>query len=206
MALIALATEDELSEEIGQRLAEDAGLEVGQRLRRDGSGYLRSRVANFCEMARFQPVVVIADLDRAPCPATLVAEWFRARQRSADLLVRIAVREIESWLLADRQAMGELLGRGVRALPTTPDRLGDPKATLMRLASRAPRGVRQDLLVTRGAIASQGLGYSSRLCAVVRTTWDPGRAALQSPSLRRTRQRLEELSQRLARRADRGTM
>lgn len=197
MASISLATEDELSEAVGLRLAIDAGLDVDQCFRRGGSGYLRIQIAKFCEIARIRPVVVMTDLDRARCPATLIETWLNGRRRPANLLVRIAVREVESWLLADHKTMRGMLSGDRIALPQAPDSLPDPKASLLRLACRAPRAVREDLLPARGAIASQGLGYNNRLCGLVRSDWDPERASVLSPSLRRTRQRLAELAQRL---------
>lgn len=197
MASISLATEDELSEAVGLRLAIDAGLAVHQCFRRDGNGYLKVQIGKFCEIARFQPVVVMTDLDRARCPATLIETWLSGRRRPANLLVRIAVREVESWLLADHKAIRGLLAVERFALPQEPDSLPDPKALLLRFASRAPRAVREDLLSVRGAIASQGLGYNNRLCDMVRSDWDPERASVHSPSLRRTRQRLADLAQRL---------
>lgn len=41
MRTVVLATEDELSEEVGERLLRDAGLLVGIRSRRNGNGYLK---------------------------------------------------------------------------------------------------------------------------------------------------------------------
>ncbi len=198
MASIALATEDALSEEIGQRLVTDAGLNVVQRLRGGGRGYLQKRMANFSEMARRLPVLVITDLDQVVCPPALIADWLPDRLHRRNLLFRVAVHEVESWLLADAEAMRELLGRGANALPRAPDSLRDPKATLLQLARRAPREVREDLLPSDGAVASRGLGYNARLCELVRRSWDPSRAARQSSSLRRARERLSELSQRVA--------
>jgi hypothetical protein len=198
MTAIVLATEDALSEEIGERLVTDAGLDVIQRLRGGGRGYLRKRMSSFAEMARRLPVLVITDLDQVVCPATLITDWLPVPRRQPNLLLRVAVREVESWLLADTQAMRQLLGGGAHVLPRAPDSLTDPKATLLQLARRAPRAVREDLVPPKGAIASRGLGYNTRLCELVRSSWDPSRAARQSPSLERARQRLKELSQRVA--------
>jgi len=198
MTWAVLATEDELSEEIGSCLAAEAGIEIGQRLRRGGSGYLRSRIANFCEMAERQPVLLLTDLDRINCPPALLEIWFGTRVRPKNLLFRVAVREVESWLLADHEAMRRLVGRRATRLPVDPDELADPKRTLLALAQRAPRAVRDDLVVQQGAIASQGLGYNARLCQLVREAWQPERAAVHSPSLFRTRVRLKELAARMA--------
>jgi hypothetical protein len=190
MAWIVLATEDELSEQVGMRLADEVGLEVALSLGKKGNGYLRKSIPNFCQMARQQPVVIIADLDRRPCAFTLVSEWLNGRPKPHRLLFRVAVREIESWVLADHEAVRQLLGRNASKLPDTPDELPDPKQALLELAKRASRDVRDDLVASAGSIASQGLGYNARLCKLVRETWNPSRAASRSPSLSRARARL----------------
>ena len=105
--------------------------------------------------------------------------------------MRIAVRTIESWVLADHEAMRQLIGPKV-ALPACPDDLRNPKQHLLKLAQHARRDVRMDLVKQAGAIASQGIGYNARLADWVASTWSPERAAERSPSLRGTRVRLRE--------------
>jgi hypothetical protein len=120
-----------------------------------------------------------------------------AKSYPDNLVFRVAVREIEAWLLADHVGMGRLLVAGAANLPNDPDLLLDPKQVLLQLASKAPRVVQNDLLVEPGAIASQGLGYNQRMGDFVRNTWDPKRAALCSDSLCRTLNRLRQMAKRL---------
>jgi hypothetical protein len=206
MQRISLATEDELSEAVGLRLVAEVSpaLEVGLRLRRGGYGYLRSKVASFCQMARREPLLLITDLDRHCCAASLVDEWMRRTPRTAGLLFRVAVREVESWLLADHDAMRTLLGRSASSLPDLPDMLADPKRALLNLARSARREVRTDLCAETGAIAAQGLGYNRRLTDFVRRDWNPMRASSRSDSLRRARQRLREFANDVMRGSGRG--
>jgi len=199
MAFVALATEDVLSETIGQRLLAELGPQMhpGTLLRKDGVGYLRSRMKSWYQMSEQQVVVILTDLDQAVCPSALLDVWFAASPRPANLLLRVAVRESESWLLADHHAMRKLLGpRGV--LPAEPDQLPDPKQHLLRLATSASRDVRLDLVKANGQVCSQGIGYNARLTDLVRTDWSPERAAQRSPSLARARRRMMELAQRIA--------
>lgn len=197
MQAVALATEYELSEAVGIRLLSEVKdrIEVGLLFRRGGNGYLRSRIANFCEIARRQPLLVITDLDRLACPAALCSDWLDRTSRPRKLLLRVAVREIESWLFADHDAMRTLLGNAVAArLPKQPEAIENPKEFLLTLAARAPRDVRSDLCAPSGAFARQGLGYNARLCVFVREAWNPERASLRSDSLRRARRRILELA------------
>jgi hypothetical protein len=197
MAPITLATEDELSEAIVLRiLAAFSAITIGACLRRGGNGYLRSRIRNLCEMARRQgPVLVVTDLDTSVCPAKLREDWLGRTPQPPGLLLRVAVREVESWLLADHDAVATLLRRSARQrLPDIPDRLPDPKDFLLNLARHAPKDVRLDLRAETGAMARQGLGYNARLCHLVRTEWQPDRAAERSPSLRRAIERIRDLA------------
>lgn len=201
MTAVALATEDELSEAIGKRLltAAQPALTANLLLRKNGAGYLRKNVRSWREMAsRSQPLVLITDLDQEICAAKLISTWFGPLSRPTNLVFRVAVREVEAWLLADHIAMQRLFGKLGR-LPNDPDALPDPKRFLLGLAKRASRPVREDLLAPQGAVAAQGLGYNVRLCALVERDWSPERAAQRSASLRRACVRINQLAQRLAR-------
>lgn len=136
-------------------------------------------------MAIRTPVLLLTDLDQLACPLVLKANWLKKTHAPATLVFRVAVRQIESWLLADHVAMNRLFKKQISKLPRSPDVLVNPKQTLLQLAKLAPKAIRDDLLVSRGAIASQGLGYNHRLTRFVRELWDPSRAASLSPSLHR---------------------
>ncbi|MEY4508577.1 MAG: hypothetical protein RLZZ450_699 [Pseudomonadota bacterium] len=195
MSDVVLATEDELSGAVGVRVLASSSrpLAPALRLRRSGAGYLRSRIDSWCQMAQRQPVLLIADLDRTACAPALIADWMGSRARPSGLIFRVAVREVEAWLLADHPAMQKLLGKSVR-LPDDPDSLPDPKAHLLGLARRAGGEVRGDLVGEFGGALRQGLGYNARLCQLVVESWDPARAATRSRSLSRARRRLDELA------------
>lgn len=196
MRPVVLATEDALSEAVGQRMVEDAdsGLTVTQTLRQGGFGYLKSRMRSFCELARRTPVLLLTDLDTEECPATLIEDWSRRDAIPKRLLFRVAVRQVESWLLADRDGMARLLKVSTRLLPRDPDVLPDAKRSLLQLAQRAPRAIREDLVAESGAAAAQGLGYNAVLSSFVRTSWNPSRAEHRSSSLARARMRVSELA------------
>ena len=198
MMPVALATEDVLTETMGQRLLDELGpkMQAKTLLRKGGNGYLRSRMRNWCQIAQRQPVVVLTDLDRTACPAMLVDDWFAKLPRPPNLLLRVAVRQTESWLLADHDAMRKLIGsRGV--LPRRPDDIPNAKEYLLQLAEYAPRAVRLDLIKVSGSISSQGIGYNARLTDLIKAEWSPERAAQRSPSLERARRRIGELAARV---------
>lgn len=194
MITVSLVTEDELSEAIGLRLLTDflrfpASIRT---LRRGGFGYIRSKMNNWCQLSHLHPVLIITDLDRASCPASLKTEWVGTSTHSKNLVFRVAVREIESWLLADHETMQLLIGKKGQ-LPSNPDELNDPKQYLLELSKKAPREVRYDLIKQEGSICSQGMGYNRRLTTTVNQNWCPIRAAKLSPSLQKAIFRIQTL-------------
>lgn len=196
MISVAVATEDLPSEQVAERLIRYIGGNVDLRLRREGFGYLKSKFPSFCEIARQMPVLVLTDLDRAPCPHALVQAWIGQIHMPPDLVFRVVVREIEAWLLADREGFSQFLGISPRLLPHDPETLNDPKAEVLRLARRARAAVRRDLLPSNRSTAPQGLGYSSRLSEFAQSMWDIERACESSDSLRRALTRLQEMALR----------
>ncbi|UXB25802.1 DUF4276 family protein [Stenotrophomonas maltophilia] len=200
MTAVALVTEDELSEAVGMKLLSEHPVLVKTSpmlLRKNGFGYLRSRMDSWRQMANRQIVVVLTDLDRLACPLLLLEDWLGAdRQHPENLLLRIAEREVESWLLADHEALGKLLGSKA-PFPVQPDTLPDPKQHLLGLAQKAPRAVREDLVAQQGAVARQGIGYNRRLVDWVQAEWSPERAAARSPSLSRARNAMGRVAHRV---------
>lgn len=196
MIIVNTATEDEVSERVAIRLVTDVvpGGSLGLTLRRGGFGYLRSSLHKFSKMAQREHVLLLTDLDRLPCASALIASWTADVPLPNKLLFRIPVREIESWLLADRQSMAELMGISEASLPPQPDELPDPKRVLLSAARNAKRSIRSELISGRGAIASQGLGYNRILAQYVDNLWDIDRAADRSPSLRRAVDRLAAIT------------
>lgn len=182
MNSIAIATEDVLTEVVCERIASHLGIEISLRLRKGGSGYLRSRLDSFIQMSRVYPVLVVTDLDKKCCAPTLIQEWIQGRKIPEGFMLRVAVREIEAWLMADRQAFGEMMGAKINFCPES---ILDPKEKVLSLAARAPRRVRDDLVAGKGAVASQGVGYNKRLCEFALSKWCPVRASENSESLRR---------------------
>lgn len=188
MTGFAVATEDALSEAVAEiLLGQVAGHSVHRRIRHNGFGYLKRQIDAFNRMAQtVMPVLWVTDLDRLDCAPSLIASWLPSGA-DARLLFRVAVRETESWLLADRDAFAEFLGISFANMPGRPDELSNPKATLLDLVRKSKRrGLKQDILPSPGVSFPVGLGYNDRLTCFIRDQWDSQRAAQSSPSLSRT--------------------
>ena len=138
MIPVYIATEDELSEVVLRRILRDLPLlMVSRSLRRGGFGYLRRNIQAWNQAAKGVPFIVLTDLDQTPCASDLIVDWLRPHSRHPNLLLRVAVREVESWLLADRDHLTTFLKVTGSPIPDNPDALGDPKATLVQLARRS---------------------------------------------------------------------
>ena len=187
---VNLATEDELSEitllRILSRLDRFA---VGTAYRRGGHGYLRRTIVGWNSAARGRPFIVLTDLDSNECPARLIGDWLPI-PKDPNLQFRVAVRDVESWLLADRDNISEFLGISASRIPVAPDTLADPKRTIVELAGRSRKSIRDRVVPRIGSTAKQGPDYNACLDSFVQSRWDFQAARANSPSLARTLDRL----------------
>lgn len=194
---LCLATEDALSEAVGERLvSEVGGMNIVIRMGGNGNGYLRRKLPELARLAPSVPVLLLTDLDRIECPPALIRTWSGNRRLPDNLLLRVVVREVETWLLADRDAFADFSGVPSNRLPQNPEALADPKRSLLNLVKRYGRRlVKQDILPAPDASATCGLGYNQILCGFVRNEWSPERAEVAADSLARARSRLAELGE-----------
>lgn len=187
------AVEDLLSETVLRRVvaAVRPELTIWQVVRKNGSGYLRARARDFNQTAHSVPVFMLADQDRVEvCPAELIETWLGAPP-APKLLFRVAVMEIESWVMADRGAFAGFLSVREGSIPENPDAVLRPKELIVSLAKKSRRrDIREDLVPSRGSTAAVGPAYNARLGEFVATAWDPTRAADGSASLMKALVRL----------------
>lgn len=199
MEYICIATEDVISEAVALKLVDltQGKLIVSQKLRKNGFGYLKSKFSNFCTLAKNMPVFMITDLDNCPCAPTLINQWKNGVKTPPNFIFRVAIREIESWLLADNIALSDFLKIPKNTIPLTPDNLPNPKATLLTLANKAPRNLRNGLIARKGTLAIQGVEYNILLSNYVNEFWNPIRASENSDSLLRAIKRIKELAEKI---------
>jgi hypothetical protein len=148
-------------------------------------GQAKKKVKNYQKMAAFgYPVLLITDLDSAECPPSLHRTWMDTIPHEM-FLFRVAVREVEAWLLADRDALAGFLKIKITRIPDKPEELDDPKRILLNLARLAPRRIRNGLLPEPRSKAHIGPEYNDLLTDYVRSSWDIETAADRAPSLRK---------------------
>ena len=188
---VNLATEDELSEvTLITVLAQVNRYEIGVAYRRGGFGYLRRTIHGWNQAAKGVPFIVLTDLDTVECPARLINDWLQTAKHP-NLLFRVAVREVESWILADPGNLSEFLGVKRALIPAETDAIENPKAAIVGLARRSrSKAVRESIAPRKGSTAKQGPDYNGCLGSFVREHWNIDIAKRNSPSLSRTLDRL----------------
>jgi len=185
---VNLAVEDELSEAVLRRLLTEAnrGFIVGTVYGRSGYGYLRRTIAGWNRAAKRVPTVVLTDLDNEECAPGLLDRWLSA-PKHPNLIFRVAVREVESWLLGDTTNLARYIGCPLGGIPQEPDALRDPKRTLIDLARRSRFAhIRSRIVPRKGSTAGQGPDYNACLSDFVRNSWSISEACRRSLSLDRT--------------------
>lgn len=180
---ITVAVEGPTDQAVVSRLLQELRIPCGPVHICGGKGKLDKRVSAYNHAAQHTPWLVLRDLDHdAPCAPGLIGELLPSPTPLMHL--RIVVRSIESWLLADSDAIASFLGIRVQSLPASPDTLPNPRMELLNLAKKARRReVRDDLLPAPGMSALVGRGYTARLIELATHHWQPERAAERSPSL-----------------------
>lgn len=149
-----------------------------------GAGPFKAGIPRMNDVAKSGFIVLmLADADQAACAPVQLKSW-APRGVHQNLLLRLAVRESESWVLADRMAFAEFVQVSAAVMPQAPDQLPDPKQVLLNLVRRGKRrDLRDDMLPAKGSRSKIGLGYNAQLQRFVNEHWQSDRAMEHSPSL-----------------------
>ena len=183
---ITLVVEDFLSEMVARKLLEQTGKNycVTHCLRKGGSGYLKSKINAFNQAAIVSPFFVLTDQDSG-CPPDKITQWLE-RDCHPNLIFRIAVMEVESWVMGHREAFANFLSISPNNIPQDMDTVENPKQLLVSLARRSrSQRLRMDLAPAPGSTSTQGPDYNNRLAQFVQNHWNVRHAQQNSESLRR---------------------
>lgn len=186
------AFEGATDEPVARRLLAEAGLALSVPYPQGGKDELDRRLAGYNNAAKGWYWLVLRDLDRdADCAPALSAALLP--QPAAYMLLSIAVRQVEAWLLGDVEGMAEFLKVPRTSVPTEPELLPDAKRALVRLAGTSrSSGIRQDMVPARGSTARVGPLYVARVEQFCADYWRPAVSAAVCPSLARCLDRLRE--------------
>lgn len=188
-----VAVEGDTDIPFAEKLLADAGLGALRFLDCGGKDRLDRDAPAYNAAARGAPWFVLRDLDHdAACAPDFLAgsglepnEW---------MCFRIAVREIESWLLADHEAVASFFRVRASRIPPSPDAEADPTEALVNLSRTSRRArVRKAMVPSRGGHAAVGPLYEATIIEFARDHWSVERASLRSPSLAAARRALKRL-------------
>lgn len=189
-----IAVEDKLSDAVATKILQKLGFVVAKSIVSNGYGNLKKKAEGLNQNAgKPYDIFMLTDLDSPKiCPPTLIQTWIKGTL-NLGFFLRVAVMEVESWVMADQRAFSEFLQIPATQIPYKTDEILDPKQTLVSLAKKSKStSLRRDLIPGKAAKTSKvGPRYNIRLCEFVKNYWDFNRAACVSPSLKRTVDRLQ---------------
>lgn len=176
MTFITVAIEDELSLAVVVKILATVrpGFSLGNYLGLRGKSYLKAKARALNTAAKNIPVLLLVDLDtERQCPRELVTDWL-GNVPERKMIFRVAVHEIESWIMADRSAIAEFLSIPESRIPQDCDGTPQTKEFLVGLARRSrSTSIRKDLVPAVESSASVGPNYNLRLTEFVQKKWRP---------------------------------
>ncbi|HEX2905602.1 MAG TPA: hypothetical protein VHO69_01990 [Phototrophicaceae bacterium] len=184
---VHIVVEGPTDEYVVKSILRSVGWECGYVRGLKGKAYLLSQLSKYNEAARSANWLVVLDLDQdAVCAPDFVRTILP--NPAAGMLLRIPVRAIDAWILADRDHFARFLNISVENLPTNPDLEPNPKVSLINLAKKCRNALREDIVPRPESGRKEGIGYTGRMLEFIRHPlypWRPEVAAENSDSLKR---------------------
>lgn len=190
MISLRLLVESALDETVLRRLLTETGrYDIDACSTMGGKAKLKKAAPKYNAAALLYPYFLLVDLDNDECPPGLIEEWL-PHGRSPNLVFRVAVHEVEAWLLADKTGLSEFLQVSAAVFPRTlPDQISDPKRTLIEIARRSrSRQIREAIVPGPESTSRVGKDYNGILSQFVFRYWSIDAAIKNSPSLYRAYQ------------------
>ncbi len=184
----SVVVEGLLDEEVLRRILAEIrrDIEIQTVYGRAGRDHIRLNIRRYFDASRYSvPCIVVVDLDKDECAAALIESWLGGNHHD-QFALRIAVHEVESWIMASRERFSSFARVSAARVPDDPDLIPDAKRTLINIVSRSrSRNLREDICPRQGSTAQVGPDYNGRLAEFVRGNWDLEEACSHSDSLRR---------------------
>lgn len=159
-----------------------------------GSGHIDAGLARWSRPSNTSPMLVLRDWDSADnvgCAPELRMK-IAGEACPPNVAVRIVVRAMESWLMADYNAACEYFRTS--KIPHNPEQVERPKLALVEACRRSKlRVIRDGMTPRNGSGGAVGTDFALLIADFARNHWDPQRARLNAPSLSRAIVRLEDL-------------
>jgi len=163
-----------------------------------GNGKIKKQIRAYNNASQYGYYFIITDLDDYECAPSLIQDWL-PDQHTSQLLFRVAVREIESWLLADRVSFASFFSISQQLIPLNPDNEMNPKRTVISLAKRSRKKDIREAIVPVDDYAGIGPGYNIKLQNYIQNNWNIASARNNSQSLDKAIKSLEKIANALKR-------
>lgn len=181
------AVEGILDEAVFRRLVLHVGGELGNVHPGGGRSHLARRLRGYNAAAERNPWFVLVDLDTDECAPSLRQQLLPVSARF--MAFRIAVREVEAWLMGDTERFAAWFEVPVDRMSRIPEALDDPKREVVRLCrDSGRREIREGIVPRPGSGRTVGAMYNGLMPDFVddaRSGWRPDVAARVCPSLAR---------------------
>lgn len=164
--------------------------------RQGGFPGLMQRIPEFNQatsVAGFR-VLLLTDLDDNSCPVLYRDAWVvkHGLHINPNLIFRIAVREIESWALADNEGFAKFFQVPLDKITKSPELSLDPKQEVIQLLALSKhKEIRLGCIPPPEFYSKIGPDYNHYMQLFFSTSWSPLRASKNAPSLKRAYQRLK---------------
>ena len=155
---------------------------INQIVNAHGFVRIKKHINGYNEASVYTPYFIITDLDKNECAPSLIKSWF-CKVPNKNMLFRVAVREIESWIIADRKNFAKFIGVSLDKIPLKPDEIKEPKEKLISLVKKSRNKVLCSDLAPKDNSASIGPYYNATLRQFILDRWDLCSAMKNSPSL-----------------------
>ena len=172
-----------------------ADLHVGVRtvFGKRGCDYIIEKGAGFAARGEYSGIIILVDLCDVHRGCPLLARRRIAEDVPELCLLRFAVCELESWILASRAGLSRYFGISAQLVPAIPDELLDPKQVLVNLARRSRKTRIRDMFVPpNGTSSDVGRGYVEGVSEFMYSDWNLDEAIAGSPSFGRFVNRVRE--------------
>ena len=183
---VRAAVEGNLDEAVVRRLVRHCGGQLGTVRGKRGRDFVLQRIGGYNSGARFGWLwFVLVDLDQDPdCAPTLVLDSLP--EPAAGMCFRVAVREVEAWLLGDKVGFASWSGVRRSLIPSDVEAVLHPKERLVAIVGQSRhKNIREAIVPRQGSGRTEGPAYTSTLSEFVATRWDIEAAASAAPSLAR---------------------
>ncbi len=197
MISVNLVYEDVLSEMVMRKLLDffPQKYDVAAAYNKHGFGAIKRDLKSYNKASKHTPFFVLTDLDQNECPPSLIHEWMTFKKHP-HLIFRVAVKEIESWLLADRKGFADFASVALSRMPADPEALPDPKMELFEIIKKSRKRELKEDILPRYKGDRMGPNYNGCLSEFVIKSWNVKRAVKHSPSLERAFDNLQNFKKK----------